>query len=132
MFGKAGNDKLFGLAGNDKLDGGSGRDVLDGGAGNDRIQARDKTRDVVRCGAGRDTAVVDRVDQFAACEIVLRPRTASAASAASATSTSSAASFRVESIQSDPARPTGCTAQRMDSDRDSCLRGRDSSGSGRE
>jgi RTX calcium-binding nonapeptide repeat (4 copies)/Domain of unknown function DUF11 len=73
LYGRAGNDTLTGLAGNDLLDGGSGRDVLDAGAGNDTLRARDGQRDIVRCGAGRDLALVDRRDVVARdCENVRR------------------------------------------------------------
>ena len=73
LYGRAGNDRLIGLAGNDLLDGGSGRDVLNGGAGNDTLRARDGQRDLVRCGSGRDLAVVDRRDVVARdCEAVRR------------------------------------------------------------
>ncbi|MGI9098517.1 MAG: calcium-binding protein [Solirubrobacteraceae bacterium] len=88
LGGGAGNDRLRGGAGNDLLDGGagadsltddSGRDRLTGGSGADRISARDRTRrdrrraDVVRCGRGRDQAVVDRADRVARdCERVRR------------------------------------------------------------
>jgi Ca2+-binding RTX toxin-like protein len=74
MYGKRGNDRLFGLRGNDRLNGGPGRDVLDGGGGADRLLARDGTRDTVRCGAGRDLAVVDLRDAASrSCESILRP-----------------------------------------------------------
>ena len=73
LYGRGGNDALSGLAGNDLLDGGSGRDVLDAGAGNDTLRARDGQRDIVRCGSGRDLAVVDRRDIVARdCETVRR------------------------------------------------------------
>ena len=73
LYGRAGNDRLIGLAGNDLLDAGSGRDVLDAGAGNDTLRARDGQRDLVRCGPGRDLAVVDRRDIVAPdCETVRR------------------------------------------------------------
>jgi Ca2+-binding RTX toxin-like protein len=62
LSGGAGNDMLSGGAGNDLIVGGSGADVLSGGAGNDVLRAADGARDVVRCGAGRDRAVVDRKD----------------------------------------------------------------------
>ena len=73
LLGLGGADKLFGGAGNDHLVGGPGRDVLDGGTGKDRIEARDKARDVIRCGPGRDTVIADRVDSVArTCEVVRR------------------------------------------------------------
>ena len=71
--GRAGADRLFGGGGNDRITGGPGRDVIDGGAGNDRILARDKARDSIRCGAGRDTVVADKIDSVARdCEVVGR------------------------------------------------------------
>jgi Ca2+-binding RTX toxin-like protein len=68
LSGGAGSDSLAGRAGADALTGGSGRDVLDGGAGPDRLFARDGRRDLVRCGSGRDTALVDRIDVVVGCE----------------------------------------------------------------
>lgn len=52
-------DTLFGGVGNDLLSPGSGSDLADGGEGNDRIEARDGRGDLVRGGAGTDSAVVD-------------------------------------------------------------------------
>lgn len=90
LFGRAGADCLSGGAGRDRLDGGpgndslegglgrdvligrGGRDVLSGGPGADVILARDGLRDAVRCGPGRDTAVVDRRDSAVGCEVVRR------------------------------------------------------------
>jgi Ca2+-binding RTX toxin-like protein len=62
LSGGAGDDALLGGAGNDLIVGGPGADTMSGGAGNDVLRAADGTRDVVRCGAGRDRAVVDRKD----------------------------------------------------------------------
>ena len=74
LYGKSGHDRLFGLDGNDLLVGGPGRDLLEGAAGNDRLLARDIERDVVRCGSGKDHAVVDGKDQVSTnCESVDRP-----------------------------------------------------------
>jgi Ca2+-binding RTX toxin-like protein len=73
LRGLGGNDRLEGGSGDDRLVGGPGSDVLLGGAGNDTIEARDGRRDVVRCGAGRDTVVADRIDSVARdCERVRR------------------------------------------------------------
>jgi Ca2+-binding RTX toxin-like protein len=97
LAGEVGDDELDGNDGNDRLTGGSGRDVLDGGAGNDvltdaagrdtfsggpgndRIDARDRSSagrvipDGVKCGPGRDVAIVDRHDRVAHdCERVRR------------------------------------------------------------
>ena len=92
ILGWTGNDTLYGWTGNDQLDGGDGNDTLRGGSGNDRllggtgtddmqgesgndsIDARDtgKARDIVHCGAGRDTALVNRRDIVIQCEVVKR------------------------------------------------------------
>jgi Ca2+-binding RTX toxin-like protein len=74
LSGRAGNDVLYGGRGNDVLDGGPGADRLFGGPGNDTLRARDGRRDLVDCGPGRDTAVVDRIDRVSGCELVRRPR----------------------------------------------------------
>jgi hypothetical protein len=73
LDGRGGADHLEGRGGNDRLTGGPGRDRLAGGAGADRLYARDGARDVVRCGSGRDRAVVDRQDDVQGCETVSRP-----------------------------------------------------------
>jgi hypothetical protein len=70
LLGGRGNDILYGGRGNDVLNGGAGRDRLYGGPGNDILRARDGQRDVVDCGPGRDTAIVDRLDHASGCEIV--------------------------------------------------------------
>jgi Ca2+-binding RTX toxin-like protein len=72
LLGGQGNDILYGGPGNDLLNGGAGRDRLYGGPGSDVLQARDGQRDVVDCGPGRDTAIVDRLDRVSGCEIVRR------------------------------------------------------------
>jgi Ca2+-binding RTX toxin-like protein len=74
LTGGAGNDRLTGGAGNDHLNGGTGRDRLDGGAGDDVLDARDgRPGDTVRCGPGRDRALVDRGDRVSRdCESVRR------------------------------------------------------------
>ncbi len=72
LEGRAGNDVLRGLAGDDVLVGGLGRDTIEGGGGADSIRARDGKRDVVRCGAGKDAAFVDRFDVATGCETVKR------------------------------------------------------------
>jgi Ca2+-binding RTX toxin-like protein len=67
--GGAGNDELsgagevdsfFGGSGNDLLTGGAGSDLLDGQEGEDRMLARDGIGDLVRGGAGNDSAQTDR------------------------------------------------------------------------
>ena len=92
LYGAAGNDKLFGDDGDDRLFGGRGRDTLDGGRGNDRltggadsdrykggagddtIGARNGKVDTIDCGAGKDSATVDRRDRVKGCEKVKRAR----------------------------------------------------------
>jgi Ca2+-binding RTX toxin-like protein len=61
LIGLRGRDRLNGNAGNDRVGGGRGRDVLRGAAGKDRLKARDRTRDLVDGGRGRDRATVDRL-----------------------------------------------------------------------
>jgi Ca2+-binding RTX toxin-like protein len=73
LRGEAGSDRLSGGAGNDTLVGGPGRNAYDAGAGRDVVDARNGTREVVRCGAGRDRARVDRRDRVRGCERVSRP-----------------------------------------------------------
>ena len=92
LRGLDGRDKLYGGASNDTLSGGRGKDHLDGGTGNDRltgggdgdrykggsgndtISARNKVKESIDCGSGRDTATVDRNDKVTRCEKVKRPR----------------------------------------------------------
>jgi hypothetical protein len=73
VFGLGANDRLYGFAGNDLIVGGPGKDKMYGGTGNDRLEARDGQRDLVDCGPGNDTAVVDSIDQVVSCEHVQRP-----------------------------------------------------------
>ena len=68
--GGVGNDKLDGGPGNDQVTGGPGKDTIAGGAGSDVLLAADGARDVVDCGAGKDTAVVDAIDVVRGCEKV--------------------------------------------------------------
>ncbi len=74
ILGGPGGDLLLGRGGADFLDGGRGRDVADGGAGADRISLEtDGTRDLARCGPGRDVVSIDELDVAARdCEIVTR------------------------------------------------------------
>jgi hypothetical protein len=99
LTGTKGDDLLKGLKGKDVLRGGDGRDILIGGRGSDalygdgghdsfnmregvevaakgrdRIYARDGHPDEINCGAGRDLAVVDQVeDGVYDCEVVSEP-----------------------------------------------------------
>jgi Tol biopolymer transport system component len=68
-----GADSVDGGAGNDTIIGGPGGDLLLGGAGYDTIQARDGTRDRVRCGPNFDVVLADNHDRVARdCERVQR------------------------------------------------------------
>lgn len=60
--GRGGHDVIYGGDGADVLVGGTGPDWLFGGPGADRIVGRDRTRDVVDGGHGRDRLSVDRRD----------------------------------------------------------------------
>jgi hypothetical protein len=46
---------------------GAGTDAFDAGAGDDTIEARDRRRETIRCGSGRD-----RNDRLIGCERVTR------------------------------------------------------------
>jgi Ca2+-binding RTX toxin-like protein len=72
LEGSAGNDSLTGGGGGDKLVGGRGTDTFAAGAGNDVIDSADGLDEVVRCGAGRDFALVDLGDTVVGCEKVVR------------------------------------------------------------
>jgi Ca2+-binding RTX toxin-like protein len=81
LLGGRGSDTLRGEGGDDRLTGGSGADVLiggpgtnayDAGKGNDVVQAVNGRREVIRCGAGKDRARVDRRDRVYSCERVTR------------------------------------------------------------
>ncbi len=72
LRGAGGADRLFGLGDDDRLIGGDDDDLLVGGGGSDLILARDGEGDDVRCGAGRDRAVVDQLDRLTGCETVDR------------------------------------------------------------
>jgi Ca2+-binding RTX toxin-like protein len=72
LVGSRGRDRLFGNSGRDALIGGSRRDVFNAGRGRDVVRAVDGTRELVRCGSGRDTAYVNRGDRTRSCERVIR------------------------------------------------------------
>ena len=55
-------DTFFGGLGDDTLNGGGGNDLLDGQEGDDTLLARDGVGDLVRGGAGFDSAKVDKAD----------------------------------------------------------------------
>jgi hypothetical protein len=54
------------------LAGGAGTDAFDAGAGDDTIDARDRRRETIRCGSGRDRVAADRNDRLIGCERVTR------------------------------------------------------------
>jgi hypothetical protein len=62
LVGTRGNDRLCGLGGNDTLKGLAGNDRLVGGRGRDTFYSRDRFRDVLLGGPGRDRARVDARD----------------------------------------------------------------------
>jgi fermentation-respiration switch protein FrsA (DUF1100 family) len=68
LRGGGGNDRISGKGGDDCVRGNRGKDRLSGGGGNDRLAARDGERERIRCGKGKDTAVVDRIDRVRGCE----------------------------------------------------------------
>ena len=92
LYGGSGRDLLVGGSGGDRLLGGRGRDVLLGGrshdvlkggggrnryragGGRDEIDARNRVRDIVDCGGGRDVARVDKVDKVKRCERLIVKR----------------------------------------------------------
>ncbi|MDH3225684.1 MAG: hypothetical protein OEM67_01150 [Thermoleophilia bacterium] len=79
LSGGGGNDTVNGLGGVDVVIGGGGADLLLGGSGRDQVRARDKVRDAVNCGPGRDVAVADFFERVVnACERVLRPAASAA------------------------------------------------------
>lgn len=65
-------DVLDGGPGSDVVDGGDGEDAVRSGSGTDIVLARDKLRDHVDCGRGRDRLVADRIDRQRHCERVAR------------------------------------------------------------
>jgi hypothetical protein len=82
LIGGPGADVLIGGKGADRIRGGSGYDsinMVDGvevaAPGNDRIDARDHNPDSINCGAGKDVAIVDGVeDGLYDCEKVKEPQ----------------------------------------------------------
>jgi acid phosphatase type 7 len=62
LLGGRGHDRIWGGPQRDLLIGGRGRDTLRGGSGPDRVIARDKWRDRIACGSGRDRATLDSAD----------------------------------------------------------------------
>jgi Ca2+-binding RTX toxin-like protein len=69
LIGGPGANRLDGGPGDDSIVGDAGSDLLLGGAGNDTVDAVDGKKDVLDCGAGRDRASTDKVDQRSSCEL---------------------------------------------------------------
>ena len=64
LRGRGGHDVVSGGTGDDRLDGGFGRDRLFGDSGNDTLAARDRRRDVLDGGTGKDRGRYDpRLDR---------------------------------------------------------------------
>jgi Ca2+-binding RTX toxin-like protein len=70
LVGTRGNDALCGLGGNDTLKGLAGNDRLVGGRGNDTFYARDRFRDVLIGGTGRDRARINASDVRRSIEVI--------------------------------------------------------------
>jgi hypothetical protein len=69
--GNGGGDNLNGGAGADIVIGGGGKDNMNGNDGNDTLYAQDGGPDVIDCGAGTDTAYIDKAkDITKSCEVV--------------------------------------------------------------
>ena len=73
LVGSAASNRLDGDLGNDTVQGNGGSDTLLGGPGDDEIRSHDGQADVVDCGTGEDTAVVDPRDSVTNCERVILP-----------------------------------------------------------
>ena len=74
VAGGPGRDAIKAQNGDDVIDPGGGRDKINAGAGRDRIKARGGSVDVIRCGPGRDKAIVGSRDRTRGCERVVRRR----------------------------------------------------------
>lgn len=68
--GRAGVDCIKGGPGRDRISAGPGEDKVGGGRNRDKIRTADQSADVVRCGKGRDLAIVDELDTTKGCERV--------------------------------------------------------------
>jgi hypothetical protein len=72
LKGEAGHDRLVGEGGRDVLIGGPGLNAYDAGGGRDLVRAANGRPELVRCGSGRDRALIDRLDRTRGCESVRR------------------------------------------------------------
>lgn len=66
----SGDDRVTAGSGANRIVGGPGRDVIKAGGGNDTINSRDRERDLVNGGSGRDTCIADAIDVLISCELV--------------------------------------------------------------
>jgi hypothetical protein len=67
-------DRGSGGDGDDVIKAGPGRDRVRGGGGSDGVRTKDGRSDRIRCGSGRDVAIVDRIDRTKGCERVRHKR----------------------------------------------------------
>jgi metallophosphoesterase (TIGR03767 family) len=74
LRGSATSDLILARGGKDKIKPRAASDCIYAGRGADRVMARDRTRDEIRCGRGRDIAFIDRRDRTRGCERVVRQR----------------------------------------------------------
>ena len=72
LLGRGGNDLLLAQEGNDVVRAGAGRDEVVGGRGDDRLYTRDREKDAISGGPGRDRAWVDRRDRASGVERLFR------------------------------------------------------------
>ena len=68
FFSFGGPDTIRAGDGNDLVDPGNGEDLVNAGSGDDRVRAFNRSRDVIYCGPGYDTAYVDPLDTHVDCE----------------------------------------------------------------
>jgi len=74
LIGKGRGDTLRAGRGADRLRPGPGEDVAKAGRGPDLVKARDGEPDLIDCGLGDDTAIVDEIeDGVLDCEEVIGP-----------------------------------------------------------
>jgi RTX calcium-binding nonapeptide repeat (4 copies) len=70
LVGGPGRDRLNGWAGRDRLIGGPSVDAFQGGAGNDTLFSRDRSRETVKGGGGRDRARINATDIRRSIEVL--------------------------------------------------------------
>ena len=65
---------IVGSSRSELLRGTPGNDLIRAGSGDDLVQVRERRRDVVICGPGRDTVRADHLDRLRKCEVIRRGR----------------------------------------------------------